>query len=611
MLNTPLLLSFLLCMQGFSSGSATSAAAMLQQAKQATGGTAWDRIGLLHYRSRLAIAGMTGTVDSWTDLLRMRYVTHYTMGPDQGAEGFTSTKAWRQDSSGQVRMVEISTALEGSRNEAYRRARGYFFPDRWPARIEGCTEKESGGRKYFAVSITPEGGRTFEVWIEQSSNRIERMVEPTPTGTSTEQYTDYRDVAGVKLPFQVISIEDSLEQRETLLSAIPNPPGTPESFEVPAQAKPDYQIGHGKVSIVLPFELVDGHIFLNVKLNDAGPFRFELDTGSFNVMTPEVAHKLSLVPQGALPTSGTGEQQSAGGLVKVNTVELAGLELFQQLFTVIDFDFVNRERGSEFDGTIGYDLFSRLVVRIDYDNNLLTLTEPRVFLYSGPGVAVPFYFHDRTPLVSGELDGVAGDFTIDTGSGKTLDISRWFWERNRLKSKYNPKYSRITGAGLGGLNRGMPVRACSFRMASAKVQSPVVELSEQRSGTYSDTAVAGNIGYGILSRFNLTFDYSRQEIYFERNRNYGQPDPYDRSGLTFITASDGFEILDVVPESPAASAGLVVGDRIVGVDGKPAVQLTRAEMRAKLRAAPGTSVQLSLEGPEGRRDRTVILAELF
>jgi hypothetical protein len=583
--------------------SMSQPAEILRRAKAASGGPAWDRTVILHQSGSLSIAGLNGTIDSWCDVRAGRYTDRFTLGPDSGAGGFTGSGVWKQDSSGQVRAAGSSAALEQARTEAYRCARGYFYPDRWPARIEPAAAN--------SLRITPEGGHPFELRFDPATGLIAGLEEKRPNGTLTETYSDYRDAGGLRLPFRIVSKRDNQEQIVTLHSI--EAAGAPRDalFAVPPPPPPDFQIQGGADSTAVPIEFVSGTLYVMVRLNGQGPFRFVLDSGSFNVLTPELAGRLSLAPEGKLPATGTGEGQGTAGLVKIDRVDVGAVWLSNQLFTTISFDSLNHWRGGGFEGTIGYELFKRLVVDIDYDRGRATLTQPERFTYRGKGAAIPFQFAGRTPLIGAELDGVRGEFTIDTGSGKTLDLARWFWERSRLWEKYQPKFSTITGHGVGGVNRGAVVRAGLFRVGPYEVRGPVIELSAQRSGAYASTEGAGNIGQTILSRFNMVFDYPHQRIYFEPNSRYGEPQGYDRSGLAVIETEEGFLVQDVVTGSPALQAGIAAGDRIIAVDGVPAASMTQDALQTVLCRPPGTRVRLRLKNAAGERDATLVLREIL
>ena len=111
------------------------------------------------------------------------------------------------------------------------------------------------------------------------------------------------------------------------------------------------------------------------------------------------------------------------------------------------------------------------------------------------------------------------------------------------------------------------------------------------------------VGNGLLKRYGtVTFDYSRRNILFEQPLANPEND-FDRSGLQMKRSANGFLVLDVVPQSPAAEAGLRVGDVITSVDGRAATDWRLPLLRDHLRLSPkGTRVQG--EALRGRRQQT-------
>jgi S1-C subfamily serine protease len=119
--------------------------------------------------------------------------------------------------------------------------------------------------------------------------------------------------------------------------------------------------------------------------------------------------------------------------------------------------------------------------------------------------------------------------------------------------------------------------------------------------------LAGNIGGGVLRRFDVTFDYGHQKLYFQPNGNVAKPDVYDRTGMWLNRATGGFQVMDVIPGGPAAEAGLKAGDTITAIDGKPTKDLLLPEVRIRFRAeAPGTRVRLTVSS--GGKERAVVVA---
>jgi C-terminal processing protease CtpA/Prc len=126
------------------------------------------------------------------------------------------------------------------------------------------------------------------------------------------------------------------------------------------------------------------------------------------------------------------------------------------------------------------------------------------------------------------------------------------------------------------------------------VVKPVTYLSQQTKGAFADVYLAGNVGYGVLRQFDITFDYPRQQLFFEKNADYGRPDIADRSGMWLERTKRGFEVVDVVAGGAAEEAGLKAGDVIVAIDGKPTSAWLLPDARTRLKAAEGTRVRLSI-----------------
>ena len=118
------------------------------------------------------------------------------------------------------------------------------------------------------------------------------------------------------------------------------------------------------------------------------------------------------------------------------TVEVGGATLRDQAFSVFELSGFSAAEGVPVDGVLGYELFKRFVVRVDYPRRTLTLTLPAAFSYHGGGVIVPFKLNDYVPEVAGEIDGVAGAFDIDTGSRAGLGVLGPFVDRHGLRQRY-------------------------------------------------------------------------------------------------------------------------------------------------------------------------------
>jgi predicted metalloprotease with PDZ domain len=152
-----------------------------------------------------------------------------------------------------------------------------------------------------------------------------------------------------------------------------------------------------------------------------------------------------------------------------------------------------------------------------------------------------------------------------------------------------------------------------LKLGDVVIERPVTELTLQTKGAFTDQYAAGNVGAGVLKRFNLVFDYNGQVIYFERNANDALPDVFDRSGLWINggESNDYFEVLDVIAGGPADRAGIKVGDRIRAVDDATVDKLTLYGLRRQFKtSAPGTRIKLQLERAGKPTQAELVLREM-
>jgi predicted aspartyl protease len=589
--------------------------ALLARAKEAAGGGAWDRVQTLHLKVRLTASGLSGTVESWEDVLTGRFLDTFALGPVTGAEGFDGTVDWEIDPSGTVTANDSGDGQEGSADEAYRRSLAFWYAGRHKAAITDAGTETEGGHSFRVLRIVPEGGRPFDLWLDAVTLLADRTVERRSNEVRTTRFSDYRTVEGLKLPFSSVTTngEPKYDQIQITESVEVNPV-SPESltarFARPVRRADDFAIAGGKTSSVLPFRLINNHLYIQASV-EGRPVQFLLDSGGLNALTPAAVARLGLKAEGSLQLHGVGGSEDVS-LTHVKEVRTGDVSLREQTFFVLPLKGVAEAEGMEVDGMLGFELFKRLVVRVDYAAQTLTFTRPEAFKDPAGGTVVPFTFDDRTPQVEGKLDGVPGKFGIDTGSRTFLTISRPFAEEHGLRAHYGAKLEAMSGWGVGGGVRSVLARAGVLELGALKVTAPVVDIVVSEKGSFNNLYQAGNVGGGLLKRFTVTFDYPRQRLIFEPTANSGLADVWDRSGLWINhgPGSNAFAVMDVVAGGPGAEAGLHAGDVILSFDGKSGQDLDLADVRRLLLGAPGTRIRLRVRGQEGERDATLILRDL-
>lgn len=588
------------------------AADVLARSKAAMGGTAWDGVRFVRTKMHIETSGLKGPGTSFEDARTGAYVETYDLGSFKGASGFDGTTVWEQDSSGQVAIQGADDPRQAAINEAYRRSHAFWYADRAPATIEYAGESPDGQRRLHVVRITPKGGRAFDLWIDAKTLFIDRIAERDARELRTTFFSDYRGVEGKQIPFasRQTNGETKYDTVVKIESVTFEADAPHTAFAPPAPPKRDFGFANSARSTTIPFKFVNNHIYLEVRLNGRSS-EFLFDTGGLNVITPTVAHEMGLKAQGAVQTTGSGEKSADAGFTTVDRMEVGGAWLEKQTFIVIALEAFKEVEGKPITGIIGYEVFKRFVVVLDYENSRVVLLEPDGFAYRGPGVRVPMDLNERTPEVAGEIDGIPGKFALDTGSRSTIDLMAPFVAKHNLIQRYNAKYQGVTGWGVGGPARSWIVRGQRLSLGGAVVEAPIVELSQASKGSFSDTYVAGNVGAGVLKQFNIVWNYPRHEIFFEKNKNHGQPDVFDRAGFWVNLGDGAFDVVDVIAGAPADAAGLKPGDRIVGVNGKKAAsELSLPDFRLLKKAPAGTNLVLEVLRGGQRLQINVTLKDL-
>jgi len=549
--------------------------------------------------------GMAGTTHSIVDRATGAYVERYVIGPTRGASGFDGRRAWMQDLSGAITPQDGGDRPAIAVNEAYRNANRWWRVDRGGARIEFVARERIDDADAHHLRVTPPRGRTFDAWFDAASGHLIRLDEMQQFMRIVTRFADYAPEQGVQVP-HTIRVDSGagpagLSTLHLRRFAV-GPERARRAYAMPPWVVRDASIDGGAAQTTVPIRLANNHIYVDATVDGRGPFPFIVDTGGHTILTPSTVATLGLTSQGASPSAGAGEQTTTNGFVGVRELQVGGMRLTGQ--TAFTLDFASKEtEGFEVGGMIGFEVFRRFVVRIDYGALTLTLIDPARFDARGAGTRVPFRFYDHLPQVDGRFDGRPGRFDIDTGSRSEVDLTTPFVERARLRDDYPQAVLALTGWGVGGAVKSQVVRARSLTLGSVRVDDVVAELSTARAGSFSDANYEGNVGSGFLKRFVATFDYAHQRMYLARR----VPPPadagtFDRSGLWINLQDRGFVIADVAAGSPAAEAGLAVGDIVTAIGGRPAASLALSDARMLLRVPqPGTVVRLDvLHGTESR-----------
>ena len=357
---------------------------------------------------------------------------------------------------------------------------------------------------------------------------------------------------------------------------------------------------------VLPVQLVNNLVFVAVRVGGSDPLSFVLDTGaSATVLNRTVADRLGLDLQaGEDARTGGGSVQTAsatGISLSVGNVSLPDVTI-----VAIDLTGLLAGLGQPVDGILGYDIFRRFVVGIDYASSTLRLHEPTQYRYAGEGDILPIVVEDQIPLVRVQVLRPAGDAAdakveFDTGQTGGMTLVKPYVDTTHLVAASQPTLRIRTGAIVSGGVTAEVVRTAGLRLGRFLVPNPVVSVTTTAEGAGVSGDTVGLLGGEILRRFTVTVDYSRSRIILEPNAQLATPMEFDMSGISLAAvASDPstYRVRTLIEQSPATEAGVAVGDLLTAIDGTPVGALTLNDVRQRFKE-PGKRFELTLKRGDG------------
>lgn len=591
------LFSLLLTGYTFSSSAvaAIACSVTLEQAQEAVGGQAWEGFAASQLSGTLEMPGLSGTFSSLIDLRNGRYIDHQKLGPFDQAMGYDGHVRWTEETPGDVRDEDNPIVRMDTLSERFDRALAYWFPRRLAGTVRCDRDVEEAGIHYAIYTVAPKNGHAFELWINTQTRRIERKLQRQGPVETVTRYADFRTVDGVQAPY-LIETESSdtktvtrfrVEQRNFKTSI------DDKNFIKPSLHLDDYTFPSGQTSVTVKLAFTDSNdLYVPVRFNGHGPYNVILDTGGNTDISPTLAREFGIHGEGDLSVGGFGDGTAALNLGHLDTVEIGGMTLHNQPCYVVDLD--SPSQSAPLVGLVGYAVFKRLVVRIDNDQGTLTLTEPKNFHYVGNGTIIPFTFRDSHPYVSASIEGIPGQFVVDTGLRGELQLNAPFADAHGFRNRYEKSVETIVGWGVGGPLRGQMTRGNQLRIGKITVNDPLIRMPRNIKGSSADPEEAGTIGMVLLKRYNVIFDYSRQQIIFEARKTPNTENDYDRSGMWLLRTADGWAVGDIAPGGPADQAGARAGDSLLQIAHRAAKDWTLPELRRFLRVQP-VETQVSLE----------------
>lgn len=168
----------------------------------------------------------------------------------------------------------------------------------------------------------------------------------------------------------------------------------------------------GNFAVRVPFEVIDGRIYVQARVNDAGPYRFAIDTGASGSGRADttLVEALGLAP-GGKASSSDGVRTAAVDTVRLDSLALGGLAMK-------DVDVITRDYGSRmpaearFHGILARGFFADGLLVLDYPRKILSFSRTLSLPLAGTGILG----YERAFRIPVSIGDVRTEAKLDTGA---------------------------------------------------------------------------------------------------------------------------------------------------------------------------------------------------
>ncbi|MEO6405958.1 MAG: aspartyl protease family protein [Ferruginibacter sp.] len=318
-----------------------------------------------------------------------------------------------------------------------------------------------------------------------------------------------------------------------------------------------------------PFKLYSGGVMvLRAKYeNIPDSLNFILDTGSGGISLDSSTCEEFNIATTATDTTITG----IGGNKKVHFVfdkqlKLPGLTLRHLNFHINNYEVLTSVYGEKIDGILGYSFFSRYVVEIDFDSLYISVYSPGKISYPPGGYTLRPLFTSLPIqyLQIRDAKKINSNFYFDTGAGLCFLMSEQYVKDSAvLLKKRKPLMTQAEG--MGGRVQMRLTVVKEVKIGPYKFRKVPTYLYKDDYNVTSYPFTGGLIGNELLRRFNMVINYGQREIHLLPNSHFNEPFDYAYTGLGIYVMEGKITVVDVIADSPAAIAGIVIGDELVAV----------------------------------------------
>lgn len=291
--------------------------------------------------------------------------------------------------------------------------------------------------------------------------------------------------------------------------------------------------------------------------------------------------------------------------LQIGDVRFFNIKVVRQRITPFALTYL----GAPAAGILGRDLFASYPVKIDYQNQLLTIYRDEAAATgarSATATAIALQMVAGAPTVPCGVDASAiPACLVDVYSG--ADIGLW---SSASKTDESRRTIGMRYAEPDHEVNGTVERARTMSIGTMTIPGPLLARMSSGETAYEPAGVRAIIGSGALARFAVTIDEPAGKLYLEASPGATPaPSTFDSSGLWLVWRGGNVVVRSVIPKSPADRAGFREGDIVLAIDGVQPASCDAA--RAAFARPTGTKVKVSYLRGNSRRDVVLTLRSLI
>ena len=385
-----------------------------------------------------------------------------------------------------------------------------------------------------------------------------------------------------------------------------------EGFSLPQDLEKD------KIS----FRLVNNLVVIPVEVNGT-TLSFLLDTGvsSTIMFSASEVDSLKLNNATTVKLRGLGEGGSIPALRSKKNVLKIGSAVDNNHTISVIFDKnlnLSTRMGIPIHGIVGYEFFKNLVVKTNYISKKLLFYNPDTYQSKKCKKCELFdlTFKNKKAYIDIEVESFnfSKEVTllIDSGSSDAIWI---FDDEDFIDTTLQKSFDDFLGQGISGGIFGKRSKLSKIKLGTFELKNVKVAFPDKESikNIKFFKERDGSVGGDILKRFTIIYNYPNKTISLKKNKHFKAPFHYNMSGLTLkhegvvlvtdkvfknnnektdvsgatnISLSEvynfylapRFIVSEIREGSPAALAGIYVGDEIISVNGKDTHQYELHEL---------------------------------